>query len=94
MTVAARFTAARPWRRSVAVGNEGEMDLEGRGRGAGAKAGVGASGEGSPRGRGIGVLIPSAGTARWCDGDEPLFRPRSGGTGRETAGGGRLGRLG
>ena len=29
VTVAARFTAARPWRRAVAVGNEGEMDLEG-----------------------------------------------------------------
>ena len=28
---------------------------------------------GDPRRRGAGDLIPSAGTARWCDGDAPLF---------------------
>ena len=45
---------------------------------------------GDPRRRVAGVLIPSTGSARWCDGDAPLFllfMVRSGeqGTGKEEA---------
>ena len=81
--MAARFTAARPWRRSVAVGNEGEMDLEGRGRGAGAEGERGGEWEGRPRGRGVGVLIPTPRRRRGGFGwDAPCSDPRRGNRGR------------
>ena len=72
------------------------MDLRGEGE---AERERGVEWGGDPRRRGAGDLIPSAGSARWCDGDAPmflLFMVRSGeqGTGKEAKGDGGVGRPG
>ena len=93
--MAVRFTAARPWRRSVAVGKEGEMDLEGRGRGAGAEGERGGEWEaGSRRRRVLAILSPvSSPASEGSVGTRPV-PTRVGGTGEGDVvrGLGRLGR--
>ena len=94
--MAARFTAARPWRRSVAVGKEGEMDLEGRGRGAGAEGERGGEWEGRPRGAASASLSPRLVAGEVGSAGTRPVPTRVGGTGEGDAvrGLGRLGRPG
>ena len=84
-TVAARFTAARPWRRSVAVG-EGGGDESGWERERRKDRGEsGGEWEERPRGRGVGVLIPSSRRRRGgVRLGRALFRPGSGEQGKGT----------